>query len=411
MSRPRWWVGVSQLAPAWLSAPPEPAPPEAVGPPTARDRVVDGLALLLAVAVGLLILVAEVNKNVGGLPTSQLVVDGGCGLLAGLALWWRRRLPLGVALVAVLLGSFSASATPAAMYALFSLAVLRPARSAVLVAVLWIPSGMVYAAYTGRTDTPSVVLLSAAIVLAATAWGMFVRARRQLVLTLRERAERAEADQRLHADRARTAERTRIAREMHDVLAHRISLVALHAGALKVRPDLPPEVVRESAELLRATACQALEELSGVIGVLREEPGKEPAQAAPQPRLSDIPRLVEQSRRAGAKIDLEMQVDRPDAAPSALGRDAYRIVQEALTNIGKHGPGTAGTVRVTGARDGGLHVLVRNRLPVRPPAGPPLPGAGAGLLGLAERIALAGGTLVHGPDGSGDFVVEADLPW
>jgi signal transduction histidine kinase len=198
---------------------------------------------------------------------------------------------------------------------------------------------------------------------------------------------------------------------MHDVLAHRISLVALHAGALKVRPDLPPEVVRESAELLRATACRALEELSDVIGVLRGEPGGEPAQGAPQPTLSDIPRLVERSRQAGAKIDLEMRVHRPDAAPSALGRDAYRIVQEALTNIGKHGPGTAGRVSVTGAADGGLRVLVRNRLPVHPPSGPSLPGAGAGLLGLQERVALAGGTLVHGPDGSGDFVVEADLPW
>ena len=102
---------------------------------------------------------------------------------------------------------------------------------------------------------------------------MFVRARRQLLLTLRERALRAEADQRLHADRARMAERTRIAREMHDVLAHRISLMALHAGALEVQPDLPPEKVRETAELLRSTARQALEELRGVIGVLREEPG------------------------------------------------------------------------------------------------------------------------------------------
>jgi len=108
-------------------------------------------------------------------------------------------------------------------------------------------------------------------------WGMFVRARRQLILTLRERAQRAEADQTLHAERARTAERTRIAREMHDVLAHRISLVALHAGALEVRPDLPPEMVRETAELLRSTARQALEELRGVIGVLRDETRQDPS--------------------------------------------------------------------------------------------------------------------------------------
>jgi DNA-binding NarL/FixJ family response regulator len=194
------------------------------------------------------------------------------------------------------------------------------------------------------------------------------------------------------------AERTRIAREMHDVLAHRISLVALHAGALEIRPDLPPEKVRETAELLRSTARQALEELRGVIGVLREEPGQEPTPAAPQPTLSDIPRLVEETRRAGAKIDFDMQVDRPDAAPSVLGRDAYRIVQEALTNIGKHARGTAGQVRVTGAADSGLRVSVRNRLPVHPQVGPALPGSGEGLLGLQERVTLAGGTLIHGPD-------------
>jgi signal transduction histidine kinase len=207
------------------------------------------------------------------------------------------------------------------------------------------------------------------------------------------------------------AERTRIAREMHDVLAHRISLMALHAGGLEVRPDLPPDDVRKTAELLRSTARQALEELRDVIGVLRQEVGPDSAPAAPQPTLSDIPRLVEETRRAGAKIDFEMLVEHADAAPSALGRDAYRIVQEALTNIGKHARGTAGRVRVTGAAHSGLHISVRNRLPVHAQAGPTLPGSGAGLLGLQERVTLAGGALVHGPDGSGDFIVDAELQW
>jgi signal transduction histidine kinase len=127
--------------------------------------------------------------------------------------------------------------------------------------------------------------------------------------------------------------------------------------------------------------------------------------------LHDIRRLVEETRRAGARIDFEMEVDHADVAPSALGRDAYRIVQEALTNIGKHASGTATRVRITGAPQSGLHVSVRNRQPIRPPVGPTLPGSGAGLLGLQERVALAGGTLVHGPDGSGDFVVDAVLRW
>jgi signal transduction histidine kinase len=341
------------------------------------------------------------------------VVDVACGSLACLSLWWRRRWPLGVALAGVLLVTFSTSAGVAGLFALFSLAVHRSIRPAVLVAVLWIPSSLVYVHYySGQTDKPPVVLVeAAACVLAVTAWGMYVRARRQLLLSLRERALRAEADQRLHADRARMAERTRIAREMHDVLAHRISLLALHAGALEVRPDLPPEKVRETAELLRSTARQALEELRDVIGVLREEPGQELTPEAPQPTLSDIPRLVEETRRAGARIDFEMRVERPDTVPGGLGRDAYRIVQEALTNMGKHAHGTAALVRVTGAVDSGLHISVRNRLPIHAPAEPALPGSGAGLLGLQERVTLAGGTLVHGPDGSGDFVVDAELRW
>jgi signal transduction histidine kinase len=169
--------------------------------------------------------------------------------------------------------------------------------------------------------------------------------------------------------------------------------------------------VRDTALLLRSTARQALEELRDVIGVLREVPGPEPTPATPQPTLSDIRRLVEETRRAGATIDFGMQVEHADALPVALGRDAYRIVQEALTNIGKHANGTATRVRVTGAPDNGLHISVRNRQPLHAGTGPALPGSGSGLLGLQERVALTGGTLVHGPDGSGDFVVEAELQW
>jgi signal transduction histidine kinase len=402
----RFWV--ERVVPASLLAPADPAFPGAVGPRTGRDQAVDAVACLLAAALGVLALALYAHP----LPTAQvLLLDVVCGSLACLSLWWRRRWPFGVALACVLLGTFSISGTAAGLLALFYLAVHRPVRAALLVAALSIPSSVIYAAYSPTEDALSSVLRGTPLVLGVTAWGMYVRARMQLLQTLRERALRAEADQRLHEDRARMAERTRIAREMHDVLAHRISLVALHAGALEVRPDLPPDKVRESAELMRSTARQALEELRGVIGVLREESGQEPAAAAPQPTLADIPRLVEETRRAGAKLDFEMRVERPDAVPSALGRDAYRIVQEALTNTGKHARGTAARVRVSGAAHTGLHVSVRNRLPVHAYAGPALPGSGAGLLGLQERVTLAGGTLVHGPDGSGDFVVEAELRW
>jgi signal transduction histidine kinase len=403
-------IRAKQLMPVSLAAQFDPALLDRVGPRTARDWVVDTVGFLVAVTFGVLILVQGVQDTVHRLTGSQLVIDAVGGVVCCLALWWRHRWPLGVALLCAVLGVFSASATIAGLLALSSLAVHRSVRQVLLVAALWIPQSIGYAIYSERTDAPTVLLLALALVLAATAWGMFVRARRQLLHTLRERALRAEADQLLHTENARMAERTRIAREMHDVLAHRISLIALHAGGLEVRPDLPTEKVRETAVLLRSTARQALEELRGVIGVLREEPGHDAA-VAPQPTLSDIPRLVEETRLAGAKIDFEMRVDRADTAPSALGRDAYRIVQEALTNMGKHARGTAGRVCVRGAAGSGLHVSVSNPLPVHAHARPALPGSGAGLLGLQERVTLAGGTLVHGPDGSGDFVVDAELRW
>ncbi|MEN3269597.1 MAG: hypothetical protein V7646_6491 [Pseudonocardia sp.] len=406
--RGRRWL--DRLLPAALLAPVDPAQPDTPGPRTGRDWTVDAFGFLLAAALGALFLSPALHDSAVPFTTREIVVDVTSGALACLSLWWRRRWPLGVAVACLVLGAFSISATAAGLLALTSLAVHRSLRPVLLAAVLWIASALAFAVYSPTTDPLSVVLVAAPLVLAATAWGMFVRARRQLLFTLRERALRAEAEQRLHADTARMAERTLIAREMHDVLAHRISLMALHAGALEVRPDLPPEV-RETAELLRQTARQALEELRSVIGVLREGPGRESPPAAPQPSLSDIPRLIEETRRAGAKIDFEMRVDHPNAAPSMLGRDAYRIVQESLTNIGKHARGTAARVRVTGAADSGLHVSVRNRLPLHTHAGPTLPGSGAGLLGLQERVALAGGTLVHGPDDSGDFVVDAELPW
>ena len=406
---PRLWVEL--VRPASLPAAGDPTQPNSTDRLTGRDRAVDAAGCIIAAALGALFISPTLHDSVDPLPSRQLVVDLACGLLACVALWWRRRWAIGVALVCLLLGTLSISATPAGLLALFSLAVHRPVRPTLLVAALWIPSVLVFATYSPTTDPLSVFVRVTPIVLAVTAWGMFIRARRQLLFTLRERALRAEADQRLHEDRARRAERTRIAREMHDVLAHRISMLALHAGALEVRPDLPPEQVRETAELLRSTARQALEELRGVVGLLREDPGQEPVPPPPQPTLSDIRRLVEETRSAGATIDFEMRVEHQDAVPSALGRDAYRIVQESLTNIGKHASGAPARVRIAGAPDNGLHVSVRNHQPVHAQIGPTLPGSGAGLLGLQERVALSGGTLVHGPDGSGDFVVDAVLQW
>lgn len=404
----RWWA---QTAPTAMLAPSDPARADTVGPRTGRDWSVDAGAFVIAAVSGAILLRIAADDAANRLTTGKVITDAALGALCCMALWWRRRWPLGVALVCVVLGALSTFGSVAGLLALSSLAVHRHLRPALLVSALFLPSAVVCSIWLGRANTTSVLLPTIALAAAATGWGMFIRARRQLLATLLDRAQRAEADQLVRAERARLAERTRIAREMHDVLAHRISLVALHAGALEVARDLPPAQVRESAALLRSTAHQALEELRDVIGVLREEPGQERPSTVPQPTLADIPRLVEETRRSGAKVDFEMQVDGAAAAPGPLGRDAYRIVQEALTNVGKHARGTHARVRVAGAPNRGLHVSVRNPPAVGGHAAPALPGSGTGLLGLQERVTLANGVLVHGRDASGDFVVEADLPW
>jgi signal transduction histidine kinase len=159
--------------------------------------------------------------------------------------------------------------------------------------------------------------------------------------------------------------------------------------------------------VIRATAHAALEDLRGVIGVLREGAGNGGPEP-PQPTLRQLPALVEESRAAGMRV--RARVDAPDDAPDVLGRTAYRVVQEGLTNARKHAPGAAVEVEVSGAVGRALVVEVVNRSPVGVRVGA-LPGAGTGLVGLSERVALVGGELEHGLDAAGDFVLRATPPW
>ena len=291
-----------------------------------------------------------------------------------MALFWRRTHPLIVGVLGAAAVTVSSSATVAVALIVFSAAIhLRPK-----VAIPIARGGHAAPVWCSRSSGPqpesflTAVLISITVTAPVLAWGMFVRARRLLVLSLRDRAERAEEQQRAQADQARLAERTRIAREMHDVLAHRISLIALHAGALEVSPTMTPEQVRDTGALLRSTAHQALQELRDVIGVLRAQDGTAAAVPPPQPTLADLPRLVEDVREAGTNVSFTQDVEEPEAVPAGLGRDAYRVVQEALTNVGKHARGTATTVRVNGAPGRGAAG------PGHEPAAPPGRGAGRG---------------------------------
>jgi signal transduction histidine kinase len=179
--------------------------------------------------------------------------------------------------------------------------------------------------------------LGVVCVVAALALGMFVRARRQLALIERERAA---SEQELRVAQARQMERNRIAREMHNVLAHRLSLLSLQAGALELGPDAPPAEVARTAGVIRINAHGALEDLREVIGVLPsasvDDNSADGVPERPQPTLADLPMLIDESRKAGMQVALECEVTDLRAVPEAMGRTAYRIVQEGLTNARKH---------------------------------------------------------------------------
>jgi signal transduction histidine kinase len=232
--------------------------------------------------------------------------------------------------------------------------------------------------------------------------GLWVRARRDVLAGLHERAERLEREQSARADQARAQERARIAREMHDVVAHRVSLMVLHAGALEV--NAPDERTARAAELIRGTGREALDNLREVLGVLRAPAGGAAAPLAPQPGLDDIDRLLEQSRSAGVDVTRRDE-GVPRELPAMVGSTAYRIVQEALTNVHKHAPGAPVEVAV-GYREDEVSVRVRNEAARRPAVGP---SGGFGLVGLRERVHLLGGELRAGRSGSG-YEVFARLP-
>lgn len=243
-------------------------------------------------------------------------------------------------------------------------------------------------------------------------WGALTQARQALVASLRERARRAEAEQGRRVAEARVLERARIAREMHDVLAHRLSLVATYAGALEYRPDAPPEQLSKAAGVVREGVRQALVELREVISVLREDEGTgdDATDQRPQPVLADIPRLVEESRDAGEQVVLDNRTAEATPVPSVAGRAAYRVVQEGLTNARKHAAGQPVRVRLDGKPGTTLIIDIHNSM-ARDALTEALPGSGSGLIGLTERVQLAGGRLDHEVTAAGEFHLHAWLPW
>ncbi|GAA2276102.1 histidine kinase [Nonomuraea roseoviolacea subsp. roseoviolacea] len=359
----------------------------------------------VAAGVGVLT-VASLWGQAGGPLTGLDVAVAAASVVAALA---QVRWPVQGALAAALLATLSPVATPAATTGALLMAqrgrlpvaaaVAAAGMAAHLVQGLWRPSSGISPGWW--------LLLVCASYAALLGWGRLAWSRRALLASLRERARRAEAEQGRRVAEARMAERRALAREMHDVLAHRLSLVATHAGALEYRPDSSPEQLARAAGVIRAGVHQALEELRQVIGLLREDEDllDEPR---PRPTLADLPRLLGEAREAGQLVRVD---DGTGGAspPAAAGMIGYRVVQEGLTNARKHAPGHPVEVVLSGAPGTRLLIDMRNPLPA-PGSAPAVPGGGVGLVGLTERVRLAGGRLDHQSTGE-EFRLHAWLPW
>ncbi|GAB2956254.1 histidine kinase [Micromonospora polyrhachis] len=323
---------------------------------------------------------------------------------------WIVRQPIAGGVVAGLLAAVSPVATPVASFAALQTARVRPFPQAALVAAAGVAGQAVQGLWRPPAGLPYRwwLLLMTAAYAALLGWGTWAQARRKLLAALRERARRAEQDQQHKVAEARQAERARIAREMHDVLAHRLSLLATYAGAIEYRPDAAPQQLAAAATVIRDSAHQALVELREVITLLRSDDADDADADLPAMKsLGDLPRLIGEARAAGQPV----QVDNPLPAtepPQQIGRTAYRIVQEALTNARKHAPGQAVHLRLTGGPGSRLTIEVRNQTVAGSPS---VPGSGTGLIGLAERVALSAGGLEHEIDAAGQFRLSAWLPW
>jgi signal transduction histidine kinase len=376
-------------------------------PPTPRSRrdwIVDIALFLLAILFGAAAHSEAVDDGLQG-TLHSLDTAGGAALC--LALWWRRRWPLGLGLASVPIVAISSFAGAAGVILLFTVAAYRPWQQAFLVAGLQLAVAPIYQAVQPGVSATEHYVVGTLTTVAIVASGMVVRGRRE---AQRERVGRTQAEQQLRAEQIRYAERTRIAREMHDVLAHRISLLSLHAGALEFHPEATQEEIARATAVIRASAHQALEDLHAMISLLRDGTDGEAPQP-PQPTLAALPALLEESRAAGTRLYADVRVADLGAVPDSIGRHALRIVQEALTNARKHAASAPVDLRVDGAPGEGLTIEAHNKAPVAAAGAPEIPGSGTGLVGLAERATLSGGTLEHGRDEHGDYHLRAWLPW
>ncbi|MGW0471451.1 sensor histidine kinase [Streptomyces coeruleorubidus] len=381
-----------------------------------------------------------------GVPVAAGVVFG---VLAGSVLLVRRRWPIAVVLVSIAI-------TPAQMgflmgvVGLYTLAACElPRRIIGSLAGMSLVATLIVTFVKTRQDMVrgdldlgdwfvpfAAITMSLGFTAPPVLLGLYVGARRRLMESLRERADSLERELQLLAERAeeraewaRNEERTRIAREMHDVVAHRVSLMVVHAAALQAVARKDPEKAVRNAALVGDMGRQALTELREMLGVLRSGGGERRERAASMPLaavgvaaaaaasraaddegpcLAEIEDLVGQSAAAGMVVDLTVEGDARSYAPE-VEQTAYRVVQEALTNVHKHAAGAKTYVRLA-HRVSEIAMQVENEPPEAAASSARLPSGGNGLVGMKERVAALGGVFVSGPTDAGGFRVSAVIP-
>ncbi|WP_147915482.1 sensor histidine kinase [Ruania zhangjianzhongii] len=351
-------------------------------------------------------------------------------MLVVLSLGWRHRAPLAVTLVAAAVAIVLPIGTSTALVALVSLFIRRfdkwlwwataavaVATSVTFVRDLVAPTmessllktllGPPEAPVSTPVDlnwwvAPIMVALTMGTAIAA---GLVRRDSRRSSLANRRARAAGRQSAKLGDELARQVERHRIAREVHDVLGHRLSLLNLHAGALEVNASDDAKLA-ESAALVRASAAQSMNDLRSLLTMLREDPDQDPTMR--DPSLADLPEIIDETVAAGAVVNSVVVLDDAESADPALARAVYRVVQELLTNARKHAPGAPIQLRVSGGPQRDLTIDARNAYLGSGDSS----GSRQGLQGIAERVELLEGRLSYGTENDGaTFRVTVRLPW
>ena len=362
-------------------------------------RTVD---VLLVFVVALLVLPAVIAQAA---KSDEVLVATALALVEVLALLWRRQQPFVVLAVVTAVNVLTPVDGPVffpLMIALYTIGSRRSGETAIAAAGAVVAVGFIYRLAGGPQFTSGDLVGLALICAVSAGLGLYVGNRRARMDRLRERAELLDRERALLAQRAVAEERVRIAQELHDVVAHNVSLIVVQAQALGATAG--DERVTDATDGIADLGRAAMAEMHRTLKLLRGGEGGDPA-LAPQPGLGELDDLLERTRGAGVGIDLTVEGE-PRPLSQSVDLSAYRIVQEALTNVVKHA-GRAHTTVTLGYRPDALELTIADS----GNGSPRPPGDGHGLIGMRERAALFGGTLSAGPRAGHGFEVHASLPY